>query len=177
MRINKKLHYCTSCKGVSNVSVLPALNIFCDKIYSSLLPYLNVTCLAVLHNLEKVHCKLSKITFVLYVMAQKSFLNYPPCTVWKVVGAVWKYGSVMTHECCRFRPTWAVQEKQRKEKLKINHCWRATYIKLHSSFKMCFVHYISVINVHLDFDKVRYSLRNVMHYSFTQTSSGCWTIP
>lgn len=30
---------------------------------------------------------------------------------------------------------------------------------------MCFVHYISVINGRLDFDKVRYSLRNVIHYS------------
>lgn len=124
-----------------------------------------------LHTLEKVHCKLPKITFLFYVKAQKSFFNYPLCSVWNAVGAVWKYKSVMTHEWCRFCPTWAVHEKQRKEKLKINHCLRATYIKLHSSFKMCFVHYISVINVHLDFDKVRYSLRNVIHYSLLRQAA------
>lgn len=62
-----------------------------------------------------------------------------------------------------FCPTWAVQQKQREERLKINHCWRATYIKLYSSFKMCFVHYIYVINVHLDFDsKVQFEKCNTL---------------
>lgn len=77
----------------------------------------------------------------------------------------------MTHERYRFCPTWAVQGRQRgKERLKINHCCGATYIKLYSSFKMCFVHSIYV--VHLDFDsEVQFEECNTLLSA--QTSGSC----
>lgn len=46
-----------SYKDVSNVSALPILNIFCDKMNFSLPPSFNFTCLNVLHILRKVHTK------------------------------------------------------------------------------------------------------------------------
>lgn len=46
-----------SYKDVSDVVVLPILNIVCDKMNFSLPPSFNFTCLAVLHILEKVHGK------------------------------------------------------------------------------------------------------------------------
>lgn len=90
--------------------------------------------------------------------------------VWNAAGAVWKYKSIMTHECCRFCPIWSVWEKQRNKRLKINHCLRATYIKLNSSFRMCFVHYIYVRNVHL-YLTLRYVLWNVIYYGLPKQVS------
>lgn len=72
-----------SYKDVSNVSALPLLNIFCDKMNFSLPPSFNFTCQAVLHILEKVrserHSRGLKICFLRYLMTLESCLNSPPC--------------------------------------------------------------------------------------------------
>ena len=71
-----------SYKDVSNVSTLPILHIFCDKMNFSLPPSFNFTCLAVLHILERVRSKRQswgqKISFLQYLMTQESFFNCPP---------------------------------------------------------------------------------------------------
>lgn len=52
---------------------------------------------------------------------------------------------------CRFCLTWVVQEKQRKERLKINHCWKGyIYQSPCSSVTMSFAHSIKALLLDLE---------------------------
>lgn len=100
-------------------------------------------------------------------MTWESFLNHLPCMKCgrcclkvQISSDSWVWVGFVPHGQCR--------EKQRKKKLKINHCSRATYIKLYSSFKLCFVHSILLCIWTLT---VRYNLINVMHCSLLKYSN------